>query len=178
MPVNGAAGVAAVLVLPPVIPLEPVATPANPASTSETAADTPEKKEDDTKKDDESNDEKEMKARKEELDALNAEYKDIPHCSEPMIVHLDKRWDKNGDEYYIRQKKADVRTPGSDWWQKHVLAVIRHLDEFDSETVEQTNVEVYSKHLRNTLAKVIDTYSLVSFHTEHVSLVLPAECLH
>jgi hypothetical protein len=121
-------------VLPPVVSLESFATPANPASTSETAADTPEKKEDDTKKDDESNDEKEVKARKEELDALNAEYKDIPHGSKPMIVDLDKvqqyylvflrlqltadmyqRWDKNGDEYYIRQKKADIRTPGSDW---------------------------------------------------------------
>ncbi|KAJ7787163.1 P-loop containing nucleoside triphosphate hydrolase protein [Mycena olivaceomarginata] len=89
-----------------------------------------------------------------------------------------QRWDKNGDEYYIRQKKADIRTPGSDWWQKHVLSVIRHFDEFDSETVEQTKVEVYSKHLRNTLAKVIGTYPLVSFHTEHVSLVLPAEYLY
>ncbi|KAJ6576060.1 P-loop containing nucleoside triphosphate hydrolase protein [Mycena vulgaris] len=121
-----------------------------------------------------------MKARKKELDALNEEYKDVAHGSKSELVHLDKRWDKNGDEYYIRQKKAAPRTPGGDWWEKHVLAVIRHFeeDEPEKEKVEKTTVEVYSQHLRRILAKVIDDYPSISFHTEHVTLVLPVECLY
>ncbi|KAJ6499691.1 P-loop containing nucleoside triphosphate hydrolase protein [Mycena vitilis] len=91
-----------------------------------------------------------------------------------------QRWDKNGDEYYIRQKKAAPRTPGGDWWEKHILAVIRHFDasEPEKEKVESTTVEVYSEHLRKTLAKVINTYPGISFTTEHICLTLPAECLY
>ncbi|KAJ6576123.1 P-loop containing nucleoside triphosphate hydrolase protein [Mycena vulgaris] len=124
--------------------------------------------------------EEEAKARKEELDALNAEYKGVARGSKAELVHLDKRWDKNGDEYYIKQKKAAPRTPGGDWWEKHVLAVIRHFDadEPEKEKVEKTTVEVYSQHLRSILAKVIDDYPGISFHTEHIMLDLPVECLY
>ncbi|KAJ7336377.1 P-loop containing nucleoside triphosphate hydrolase protein [Mycena albidolilacea] len=166
---------------PAVTPIVPVPTPdvpVNTPSTSEAAVDTPEKKEEETKTDDESDDEKEMKARKKELDALNAEYKDVAHGSKTELIHLDKRWDKNGDEYYVRQKKAESRTPGGDWWEKHVLVVIRHFDEGEPEKVEQTTVEVYSGYLRKTLAKVIGTYPSISFRTEHICLTLPAECLY
>ncbi|KAK7019025.1 AAA family ATPase [Favolaschia claudopus] len=150
-----------------VAPTEPVATPAVPdatsavpeAATSETTstdADAPstsdaaaktedEKKADDAtkKEDEESEEDKEIKARKKELDALNEAYKDVPHGSKPELVHLDKRWDKNGDEYYIRQKKAEPRVRGEEWWCKHVLVVIRHFDEDEpeKERVEQTTVE-------------------------------------
>ncbi|KAJ7488314.1 P-loop containing nucleoside triphosphate hydrolase protein [Mycena latifolia] len=115
-----------------------------------------------------------------ELDALNAEYKDVAHGSKAELVHLDKRWDTNGDEYYIKQKKADPRTPGGDWWEKHVLAVIRHFDEYETEPekVEKTTVEVYSQHLRSILAKVIGEYPGISFNTEHISLDLPVESLY
>ncbi|KAJ6537188.1 hypothetical protein B0H19DRAFT_1270842 [Mycena capillaripes] len=125
-------------------------------------------------------DEKEMKARKKELDALNAEYKDVAYGSKAELVYHDKRWDKNGDEYCIRQKKAAPRTPGGDWWEKHILVVIRHFakDEPEKEKVEKTTVEVYSQHLRKILAKVIDTYPGISFHTEHISLTLPVESLY
>ncbi|KAJ7114175.1 P-loop containing nucleoside triphosphate hydrolase protein [Mycena crocata] len=125
-------------------------------------------------------DAKERKARKKELDALNAEYKDLARGSKAELVHLDKRWDKNGDEYYIRQMKAAPRTPGGDWWEKHVLAVIRHFDEDEpeKERVEKTTVEVYSQHLRGILAKVIGDYPGISFHTEHITLHLPVECLY
>ncbi|KAJ7512900.1 AAA family ATPase [Mycena galericulata] len=133
------------------------------------------------KKDDaESEDEKEMKARKKELDALNKEYQDVACGSKAELVHLDKRWDKNGDEYYIRQKKAAARTPGGDWWEKHILVVIRHFDEDepDKEKIEKTTVEVYSEQLRKILAKVINSYPGISFHTEHISLTLPVESLY
>ncbi|KAK7046702.1 AAA family ATPase [Favolaschia claudopus] len=187
-----------------VAPTEPVATPAVPdatsavpdAATSETTstdADAPstsdaaaktedEKKADDAtkKEDEESEEDKEIKARKKELDALNEAYKDVPHGSKPELVHLDKRWDKNGDEYYIRQKKAEPRVRGEEWWCKHVLVVIRHFDEDEpeKERVEQTTVEVYSEHLKKILAKVISSYPSISFHTEHICLTLPVECLY
>ncbi|KAJ6571786.1 P-loop containing nucleoside triphosphate hydrolase protein [Mycena capillaripes] len=172
---------------------EPAVTPANGTDTPSTpdvvvVVAAPEKVDDEAKKeeeakkkeDEESEDEKEMKARKKELDALNAEYKDVAFGSKAEVVHLDKRWDKNGDEYYIKQKKAAPRTPGGDWWEKHVLVVIRHFDEDEpeKEKVEQTTVEVYSQHLRKTLAKVINTYPGISFNTEHISLTLPAESLY
>ncbi|KAF8189902.1 P-loop containing nucleoside triphosphate hydrolase protein [Mycena galopus ATCC 62051] len=174
---------------PVVTSVEPVATSDVPAetpaavaspSTSDAAAVTSEKKEEEAKKDDESDEEKEMKARKKELDALNEEYKDVPYGSKAELVHLDKRWDHNGDEYYVRQKKAEPRTSGSDWWEKHVLVVIRHFDEDEPEKdrVEQTTVEVYSDFLRKTLAKVIGTYPSISFQTEHICLILPVECLY
>jgi hypothetical protein len=46
--------------------------------------------------------------------------------------------------------------------------VIRHFDEDEpeKEKVEKTTVEVYSEHLRKTLATVIDHYPGISFHTE------------
>ncbi|KAJ7458501.1 P-loop containing nucleoside triphosphate hydrolase protein [Mycena latifolia] len=94
------------------------------------------------------------------------------------LVHLDKRWDKNGDEYYTRQKKAAPRTPGSDWWEKHVLAVIRHFDRRVADRVEKTSVEVYSTHLRSILAKVIGEYPGISFQTKHITLDVPVECLY
>ncbi|KAJ7635038.1 P-loop containing nucleoside triphosphate hydrolase protein, partial [Roridomyces roridus] len=89
-----------------------------------------------------------------------------------------QRWDKNGDEYYIRQKKAAARVRGSDWWEKHILVVIRHFEQYDKERVERTTVEVYSKHLRKILGEVIGYYPGISFHTEHISLTLPVECLY
>ncbi|KAF7349249.1 AAA family ATPase [Mycena sanguinolenta] len=137
-----------------------------------------EKKEEEAKKEDESDAEKEMKARKKELDALNEQYKDIAPGSKAEVVHLDKRWDQNGDEYYVRQKKIESQTSGINWWQKHVLVVIRHFDDDQPERVVQTTVEVYSDHLRKTLAKVIGTYPSISFQTEHISLNLPVECLY
>ncbi|KAJ7101290.1 P-loop containing nucleoside triphosphate hydrolase protein [Mycena belliarum] len=154
-----------------VILTDGVAPPADPVASGkeETKA---EEKEEDTE-------EREIKARKKELDALNAEYKDIAHGAKKELVHLDKRWDKNGDEYYIKQKKAEPRTPGGDWWTKHVLAVIRHFDEgAEPERVEKTTVELYSQHLRDILSKVIKVYPGISFNTEHVTLVLPVECLY
>jgi hypothetical protein len=71
---------------------------ADTSSTSDSASDdvavvaASEKTEDETKKkeEEESEDEKEMKARKKELDALNAEYKDVAHGSKAEVVHLDK----------------------------------------------------------------------------------------
>ncbi|KAJ7465589.1 AAA family ATPase [Mycena latifolia] len=122
--------------------------------------------------------EKDQKARKEELDRLNEEYKDVAHGSMAELVHLDKRWDKNGDEYYTRQKKAAPRTPGNDWWEKHVLAVIRHFDRRAADSVVKTSVEVYSTHLRRILAKVIGEYPGISFQTKHITLDLPVECLY
>ncbi|KAJ7751769.1 P-loop containing nucleoside triphosphate hydrolase protein [Mycena maculata] len=122
-----------------------------------------------------------MKARKKELDALNEEYKDVAYGSKAELVHLDKRWDKNGDEYYIRQKKVPaIRTAaeGGNWWEKHILVVIRHFYHHDNEHVHKTSVEVYSGHLRKILAKVISYYPGISFHTQRISLILPAECLY
>ncbi|KAJ7269327.1 P-loop containing nucleoside triphosphate hydrolase protein [Mycena haematopus] len=151
---------------------------------------TPGKEEDvTTKKVDE---EKEIAARKKELDALNAEYKDVPYGSKAELVHLEKRWDKNGDEYYIRQQKGAPRTVGGDWWEKHILVVIRHFAWVSreneivqqkttaaySESVQQTTVEVYSEHLRKILARVINDYPGISFRTKHISLTLPADCLY
>ncbi|KAJ7217486.1 P-loop containing nucleoside triphosphate hydrolase protein [Mycena haematopus] len=169
---------------PSTTPVEPVATPAvadAPSTSDAVVVVASETKEEEAKKEDETDEtrqEREMKARKKELDALNEEYKDIPHGSKAELVHLDKRWDHNGDEYYVRQKKAELRTSGSDWWQKHVLVVIRHFDDDEPERVVQTTVEVYSDYLRKTLAKVIGTYPAISFHTEHISLTLPVECLY
>ena len=77
-----------------------------------------------------------------------------------------QRWDQNGDEYYIRQKKIESQSSGMNWWHKHVLVVIRHFDDDEPERVVQTTVEVYSDHLRKTLAKVIGTYPSISFQTE------------
>ncbi|KAJ7319012.1 P-loop containing nucleoside triphosphate hydrolase protein [Mycena albidolilacea] len=135
-------------------------------------------KEGEPKKDDESEEDKEIRARKKALDTLNVQYKDVPHGSKPELVHLDKRWDKNGDEYYVQQKKAEPRIPGGDWWEKHVLVVVRHFEQNDPEEVEKSTVEVYSAYLRKTLAKVIPTYPSISFQTEHISLSLPVECLY
>ncbi|KAJ7883430.1 hypothetical protein B0H14DRAFT_3128589 [Mycena olivaceomarginata] len=135
-------------------------------------------KEGEPKKDDESEEDKEIKARKKALDALNAQYKDFPPGSKPELVHLDKRWDKNGDEYYVQQKKAEPRIPGGDWWEKHVLVVVRHFEQYDPEEIEKSTVEVYSAYLRKTLAKVIPTYPSISFQTEQISLSLPVECLY
>ncbi|KAF7337590.1 AAA family ATPase [Mycena sanguinolenta] len=119
-------------------------------------------------------------AHKKELDALNVEYMDVPYGSKAQLVHLDKRWDKSGNEYYIRQEKAALRIVGMDWWEKHILAVIIHFDaeleEF--EFFEKVTVEVYSQHLRKILAEVIGNYPGVSFLTEHISLTLPAHCLY
>lgn len=72
------------------VPVPTPDVPVNTPSTSEAAVDTPEKKEEEAKTDDESDDEKEMKARKKELDALNAEYKDVAHGSKTELIHLDK----------------------------------------------------------------------------------------
>ncbi|KAJ7269329.1 hypothetical protein B0H12DRAFT_33079 [Mycena haematopus] len=159
---------------------EPAVSPADGAetpSTSGAAAATPEKEEDATTTVDE---DKEIAARKKELDALNAEYKDVPYGSKAELVHLEKRWDKNGDEYYIRQQKAAPRTLGKDWWEKHILAVIRHFDPDhpEKEKIEKATLEVYSEHLRKILAQVIGDYPGVSFRTKHVSLRLPAHCLY
>ncbi|KAJ7751771.1 P-loop containing nucleoside triphosphate hydrolase protein, partial [Mycena maculata] len=157
---------------------EPVVTGADTLSTPETAATDASSA---TTSEKEDADEKEMRARKNELEALNKEYKNVGHGSKTELVHLDKRWDKNGDEYYIRQKKAVAAlTPGGNWWQKHILVVIRHFDEDEQEKgkIERTSVEVYSGYLRKILAKVIDHYPGVSFHTEHISLTLPAESLY
>jgi hypothetical protein len=92
-------------------PVVPVATPADTPSMPETDGDTPGKegepeedepeedelkkedeseKEGEPKKDDESEEDKEIKARKKALDALNAQYKDVPPGSRPELVHLDK----------------------------------------------------------------------------------------
>ncbi|KAJ7650899.1 P-loop containing nucleoside triphosphate hydrolase protein [Roridomyces roridus] len=152
------------------------ATPAA-STTSETPKEEP-KKEEEAKKEEEDEEEKEIKARKAELDALNKEYSDVPHGSKTEVVHLDKRWDKNGDEYYIRQKKVASRTPGGDWWERHVLVVIRHFEEYEKDRVEKTTVEIYSEHLRKTLSKVIKSYPGISFQTEQISLTLPVECLY
>ncbi|KAJ7204234.1 P-loop containing nucleoside triphosphate hydrolase protein [Mycena rebaudengoi] len=119
--------------------------------------------------------EREAKARKKELDALNEQYKDIPLGSKAELVHLDKRWDKNGDEYYVKQNKVAARIRGGDWWEKHILAVIRHFEEDEPDKVEKTSVEIYSDHLRKTLARVIGSYPGISFRTEHISLDLPVE---
>ncbi|KAJ7255682.1 hypothetical protein C8J57DRAFT_1721711 [Mycena rebaudengoi] len=160
-------------------------TGADTLSTSKTTADdavpaTSEKQEDESKekKDEESEDEKEMKARKKELDALNEEYKDLTYGSKAELIHLDK--DKNGDNYYIRQKNkaAAPRTTGCNWWEKHILVVIRHFYRGEQEKVRKTSVEVYSGHLRKILAKVIDHYPGISFHTKHISLTLPVESLY
>lgn len=74
----------------PAVPVPTPDAPVNTPPTSEAAVDTPEKKEEEAKTDDESDDEKEMKARKKELDALNAEYKDVAHGSKTELIHLDK----------------------------------------------------------------------------------------
>ncbi|KAJ6520232.1 P-loop containing nucleoside triphosphate hydrolase protein [Mycena sanguinolenta] len=138
------------------------------------------------------NEEMEILARKKELDALNAEYTDVPYGSKAELVHLEKRWDKNGDEYYIRQQKAAPRTVGTNWWEKHILVVIRHFTRISrekenmqhtpattySESVQQTTVEVYSEHLRKILARVIVDYPGVSFRTKHISLTFPAHSLY
>jgi hypothetical protein len=77
-----------------------------------------------------------------------------------------QRFDKNGDEYFTRQSKAAARTPGGDWWVKHVLVVVRHFNQRNPLQVDNTTVEVYSQHLRSTLAKVIGEYPGISFNTE------------
>ncbi|KAF7337591.1 AAA family ATPase [Mycena sanguinolenta] len=138
--------------------------------------------------------EMEMLARKKELDALNAEYMEVPYGSKAELVHLEKRWDKNGDEYYIRQDKAASRIVGTNWWEKHILVVIRHFTRISlsrekenvqqttteaySESVQQTTVEVYSEHLRKILARVISDYPGISFRTKHISLTFPAHSLY
>ncbi|KAJ7651008.1 AAA family ATPase [Roridomyces roridus] len=139
-----------------------------------TRSDTPKE---DTKKEEEEEEEKEVKARK-ELQVLNKQYRDVPLGSKTEVVHLDKRWDDNGDEYYMKQNKDGSRTSRGNWWEKHVLAVIRHFDEYQRDRVENTTVEVYSEHLRKTLSKVIKSYPGISFETEHISLELPADCLY
>ncbi|KAJ6520231.1 AAA family ATPase [Mycena sanguinolenta] len=119
-------------------------------------------------------------ARQKEVDALNAEYMDVPYGSKAELVHLEKRWAKNGDEYYIRQQKAAPRIVGADWWEKHILAIILHYDPElqDFEFLEKATVEVYSIHLRKILAEVIGDYPGVSFLTKHISLTFPAHCLY
>ncbi|KAK7064773.1 AAA family ATPase [Favolaschia claudopus] len=163
-------------------------TPALPAAVPEVKSTTDtssasnassEKKEDGAgKKNDEEDEDEVIKSRKKDLVALNQAYKDVPHGSKPEPVHLDKRWDKNGDEYYIRKQKAEYSTRGEEWWGKHVLVVIRHFSHYEKDKVDYTTVEIYSEHLKKILAKVIRTYPTVSFHTEHISLDLPAECLY
>jgi hypothetical protein len=44
--------------------------------------------------------------------------------------------------------------------------VIRHFEEDEPDKVEKTSVEIYSDHLRKTLAKVIGSYPGISFRTE------------
>ncbi|KAJ7757187.1 hypothetical protein DFH07DRAFT_958772 [Mycena maculata] len=139
------------------------------------------KQEDEPKKTDEDSEDVKMRPNKNS----NKEYPDAAYGSKAELVHLDKRWDKNGDEYYIRQKKkaATPRTAAATagsahWWERHIFVVIRHFDERYKENVEKTTVEVYSEHLRKILAKVINHYPGISFHTKHISLTFPVECLY
>ncbi|KAI5783678.1 P-loop containing nucleoside triphosphate hydrolase protein [Geopyxis carbonaria] len=91
------------------------------------------------------------------------------------VKHLESRNDDNGYVKITEPSSGPPKKDKVDRWREWVLCEVRHYD--DKGVYTHSRLDIKSPILKEILKRVIGNYPGISFSTDKINLMLPAQCL-